>query len=89
MVLDRKTFQEDNYKDSAKVTRADPDPQLCPPYAIGYSLGKKYWSRFFVDYIHDVDWRKDAWQSLVLEEERKDIIQALVGPHNHCEMSTH
>jgi hypothetical protein len=83
-MLDRKTFQEDRYKDSAKVTRADPDPLLCPPYAIGYSLDKKYWSRFFVDNIHDVDWRKDAWQSLVLEDERKDMIQALVSPCNHC-----
>ncbi|KAF3025056.1 hypothetical protein E8E14_014456 [Neopestalotiopsis sp. 37M] len=85
VVLDHKTFQEDNYKDSAKVTRADPDPLLCPPYAIGYSLGKKYWSRFFVDNIHDVDWRKDAWQSLVLEVERKEIIQALVTSHRYPE----
>jgi hypothetical protein len=85
VVLDRKTFQEDNFSDQVGVARAEPEPLLCPPYAIGYSLAKKYWARFSMDNLSSIQWTENAWESLILNDEQKDVIQAVVSSHQYPE----
>lgn len=85
IVLDRKSFQEDQYSSRVEVKVAEQEPLLCPPYALGYSLSRKDWCRFFVDGIRKVEWKQDIWDSLILNEEEKLVLQALVTCHHFPE----
>lgn len=57
------------------------EPVLCPPYALGYSLSRKDWCRFFLDNTKEVQWKKDMWDSLILNQKQKLVLQALVTSH--------
>ncbi|KAI0913045.1 P-loop containing nucleoside triphosphate hydrolase protein [Ustulina deusta] len=85
VVLDRATFQEDNSSKAAGVAKAKPEPIFCPPFVIGYSLAKKEWCRFLVQNLRPVNWKDDAWDKLILEEEQKLVLQALVTSHSYPE----
>jgi hypothetical protein len=84
-VLDRKTFREENYQEQVSIRTSasdeDADPLLCPPYVMGYSLARKEWCRFFVDFIREVEWKKDAFESLIMSDNQKLVLQALVSSH--------
>ena len=54
---------------------------LCPPYTHGYSLARKNWCRFYIDCLSDPGWNKSALDSLVLTEDRKSVLEALVFSH--------
>lgn len=82
-VLDRKTFAEEQPLGISKVNQQEPDPVHCPPYTLGYSLVRKNWCRFFVDYIRDVEWNPSVWDSLVLPDKEKHLLQALISSHNY------
>lgn len=64
---------------------AEPEPLLCPPYALGYSLSRKDWCRFFVDSTKDVKWKQNVWETLILSDEQKRVLQALVTSHSFPE----
>jgi hypothetical protein len=84
VVLDRKTFEEDNFDRHVKVTEQDdPELVLCPPYAIGFSLDRKEWCRYLADGLREVAWKDDAWKALILDEEEKTVLQALVTSHRY------
>ncbi|TVY65298.1 ATPase family gene 2 protein [Fusarium oxysporum f. sp. cubense] len=86
VVLDRKTFEEDNYSHVTMIEEVeDPEIFLCPPYALGYSTGRKEWCRYLVDNLRDVSWKEDAWSSLILDQEQKKVLKALVMSHKHPE----
>jgi hypothetical protein len=52
---------------------------------MGYSMDRKDWCRFLVDNIHDISWKEDMWESLILEQEQKTLLQALVTSHIYPE----
>lgn len=82
IVLDRKTFQEDQYSNQVEIKPVDAvEPLLCPPYALGYSLSRKDWCRFFLDDTEEVQWKANMWDSLILSSEQKMVLQALVTSH--------
>ncbi|KAI1461859.1 P-loop containing nucleoside triphosphate hydrolase protein [Annulohypoxylon moriforme] len=83
VVLDRKTFGEEQPLGNARVKRIDTDcePLHCPPYTHGYSLGRKQWCRFFVDNISEVKWSSKAWDSLILPDKEKHLLRALISSH--------
>ncbi len=83
MVIDRKTFQEDEYSNQVDIKVVRPEPLLCPPSAIGYSLSRKDWCRFLVDNIAAVRWKEDVWDSLILGDEQKTILRGLVTSHEY------
>ncbi|KAJ8113404.1 hypothetical protein ONZ43_g5163 [Nemania bipapillata] len=86
VVLDKATFEEDNASKITGITQdASADALFCPPFAIGYSLAKKEWCRFLVQNLRPVPWKADAWDKLILEEEQKDVLQALVTSHSYPE----
>jgi len=47
----------------------------------GYSLARKDWCRFYIDSISEIDWNSRAFEELVLAEERKSVLEALVTSH--------
>ncbi|KAI3321547.1 P-loop containing nucleoside triphosphate hydrolase protein [Xylariaceae sp. AK1471] len=85
VVLDKATFKQDYASKSPEITKAKSEPMLCPPFAIGYSLAKKEWCRFLVQNLSPVQWKDDAWDELILEEEQKLVLQALVTSHSYPE----
>lgn len=48
------------------------------PYLYAYSFRCKEWGRIEVDGLTDVRWRDEAFKSLVLDEEKKEMVAALV-----------
>ena len=61
----------------------DLDPRTCPSYVFGFSLEKKEWCKFFVDSLCEVNWKKDALDSLILPSPQKRLLQGLVTGHKY------
>ncbi|KAG5946035.1 hypothetical protein E4U59_004699 [Claviceps monticola] len=56
----------------------DDDYLLASPVVFGFSFSEKQWLEFSVLRIGEIRWNEDAWSSLVLPQETKDLIKALV-----------
>ena len=92
MVLDRKTFYEDMFSESVSVRPCTPDdevsspplgdPVFCCPYAFGYSLTRKEWCKYFIDNIREIDWNENAFDSLVMKDDQRTLLEALVNSHS-------
>ncbi|CAL8578347.1 hypothetical protein XPA_004136 [Xanthoria parietina] len=54
---------------------------LCPQIVHGYCLRDKVWKKLNVTQLRPVNFRKNAWERLVLDEEYKDIVQAMVSSY--------
>ncbi|KAL8771618.1 MAG: hypothetical protein Q9209_003062 [Squamulea sp. 1 TL-2023] len=54
---------------------------LCPQLVHGYCLRDKVWKKLNVTQLQPVNFRKNAWERLVLDEEYKDIVQAMVSSY--------
>jgi hypothetical protein len=66
---------------SDKKIDSDLQRKLCPSYVYGFSFERKEWCKFFVDFILPVNWKKDAFSSLILPEPQKRLLQGLVTGH--------
>ena len=77
-------FTDDNYNDydedsSNEIQSLDKDVLwMTEPYLKGFSFSTKQWGKFSVDRISQIDFRKDAFEQLVLAEDKKDLVRALV-----------
>lgn len=88
IVLDRKTFHEDNYYAvEMEIDSPECDPLLCPPYTLGYSVARKEWCRVLVDGLGEPEWKEDIWESLILPRNDKLVLQALMTSHGYPENS--
>ncbi|KAF2660225.1 P-loop containing nucleoside triphosphate hydrolase protein [Lophiostoma macrostomum CBS 122681] len=87
VVIDRKTFQEDKELSAVGIsaTSSDVDKTLCPPFVHGFSLAIKEWCRFYLPYVRDVAWDNKSIDSLVMQEDHKKLLQALVSSHSFPE----
>ncbi|KAJ3573820.1 hypothetical protein NPX13_g4567 [Xylaria arbuscula] len=85
VILDKATFKQDYPGKSPSISKAQAERAFCPPFVHGYSLAKKEWCRFLVSNLSPVNWKKDAWDKLILEEEQKLVLQALVTSHAYPE----
>jgi len=47
---------------------------ICLPRVRGYSLKKKQWLLFYLDLIQDIQFNENAFESLVLPEDQKELI---------------
>ena len=83
VVIDRKTFQEDNHLSQVGI-KPDPDTlnkMLCPPFVYGFSLARKEWCRFYLTQIREINWNKNSFDSLVMKDSQKALLRALVSSH--------
>lgn len=55
---------------------------MCTPLVLGYALKTKKWLHFFVDTITDIEWSDDAFDSLVLPNEQKELILSFAESQN-------
>ncbi|KAI9860340.1 MAG: hypothetical protein M1813_006229 [Trichoglossum hirsutum] len=77
----------------AKEMASDEPPHgnlllLFPPTIPGYNMLKKMWVDLYVDRISDIVWNKQAFQDLVVDEETKELVQALVVKQLVAQKST-
>ncbi|TVY31516.1 ATPase family AAA domain-containing protein, partial [Lachnellula subtilissima] len=85
----------EDFKDdlgSEMMQRKDPPDgnfiYLLPVSIKGFNLQRKRWVDLRVDRMDDVVWNKKAFQSLVLANKTKDLIQALISKQLDSEKST-
>ncbi|PLN81396.1 P-loop containing nucleoside triphosphate hydrolase protein [Aspergillus taichungensis] len=65
-----------------------PELFLFPSTIIGFNLRRKKWVNLEVDLIQKVEWNKQAFESLVVDEETKELVQALVTNRLEAERGT-
>lgn len=85
VILDRKTFGEEQRMSHIKIKLAEPKPWLCPPYTLGYTLGLKRWAHLLVENIESAGWVPNTWDSLVLPDKEKKLLRSLVTSHKYSE----
>jgi len=83
---DRPPLRADSKFKQYDIVEADSRPDgllllLCPQQVHGYSFRDKVWKSFNVTQLKLVNFRKNAWNRLVLDEEYKDIVQAMVASY--------
>ncbi|KAI0451735.1 AAA family ATPase [Xylaria acuta] len=61
---------------------------LFPPQIVGFNLSRKSWMDLYVDYISPVTWNKQAFADLVVDDEAKELVMALVMKQLAAEQST-
>ncbi|KAF4336553.1 AAA family ATPase [Fusarium beomiforme] len=77
----------------AAVIECDDPPQgaelfVFPSNIVGYNLRQKKWQDLQIDLMRKVDWNKRAFRHLVIDQEIKDIIQALVTSKLETDQTT-
>ncbi|KAI1752740.1 P-loop containing nucleoside triphosphate hydrolase protein [Xylaria castorea] len=102
-VVDIGTYKELHAKDQ-KVTNArddlgeeamnleeppkDPFLLLLPPKILGFGLHDKKWKNLFVKHLNPVQWNKKAFEQLVLDPQKKELIEAMVRTHISSSITT-
>jgi len=51
----------------------------CWPSVTGFGFGPKRWGEFFISQVEEIDYKENAFNTLVLAEEKKDMILAAVS----------
>ena len=62
-------------------TFSDDNLLLASPVVLGFSFADKLWLEFSVSGLQDFEYNEGAFESLMLPEKQKDIVQALVESH--------
>lgn len=83
---DRPSLKENSKSRQYDVIEVDSNTDgltllLCPQQVHGYCFRDKVWKRFNVTQLKPINFRKNAWNRLVLDEEYKDIVQAMVASY--------
>ncbi|KAF1845136.1 AAA family ATPase [Cucurbitaria berberidis CBS 394.84] len=61
----------------------DDDYLNCAYWINGFSLTHKRWCRMVVEAMEDIQWNHQAFQKLVIDEDRRQLIHALVKAHRN------
>jgi hypothetical protein len=83
VVVDRKTFQQEQIANAVSVQAQEVDPMLCPPYEYGFSLARKEWAKLLVDCLDEINWTENVWDSLIVGDRQKLVLQSLVSSHSY------
>lgn len=71
----------DRFSKIQKDTLADAQELITPSNIRGFSLSDKKWIFFLVDSVQEIEWKADALERLEVDQEKKDIMQALITAH--------
>jgi hypothetical protein len=71
----------DGRKDEIEETFNDEELLIASPVVLGFAFSEKLWLEFTVSGISDIVWNAGAFDSLVLPENQKSIVKALVSSH--------
>lgn len=56
---------------------------ISSPVVLGFAFSEKLWLEFSVSGVADIEWDEGAFDSLVLPDNQKAIVKALVESHTH------
>ena len=59
----------------------DEELLISSPVVLGFAFSEKLWLEFTVSGINDIEWNEGAFDSLVLPDNQKSIVKALVESH--------
>ncbi|KAF4634163.1 hypothetical protein G7Y89_g3947 [Cudoniella acicularis] len=62
--------------------------QLLPPNVYGFHMQEKKWVNLHVDLIRPVEWNRESFENLVIDDDTKELIIALVTNKIEAEKST-
>ncbi|KAI5779375.1 hypothetical protein EDC01DRAFT_780252 [Geopyxis carbonaria] len=75
--------------DDEEVAEKDAEPEfedldylIASPVVLGWAFNEKLWLEFPVSTVEEISWNDKAFDSLVLPEDQKDIVRALVESHS-------
>ena len=71
----------DEKKKAPLPTFSDEEYLIASPVVLGFAFGEKLWLEFTVSGIREITWNEGSYESLVLENNTKDIVRALVESH--------
>ncbi|KFY19943.1 hypothetical protein V491_04104 [Pseudogymnoascus sp. VKM F-3775] len=85
VVAEQNQDSEDDKADGKKVIPVFSDEEylIASPVVLGFAFGEKLWLEFTVSGIKEIVWNDGAYESLVLENNTKDIVKALVESHKY------
>ncbi|QDS71139.1 hypothetical protein FKW77_009891 [Venturia effusa] len=68
-------------KDAQNRTFTDEELLIASPVVLGFALNEKQWLEFSLSGISDIEWNDQAFASLVIPENQKHVVKALVSSH--------
>jgi hypothetical protein len=68
------SYAPDKDEDEERVHLIEDHHLICVPRVRGYSFKKKQWLLFYIDRIADIKFNSNAFESLVLPEDQKELI---------------
>ena len=81
--LEKKVDQTDGERmqTSAEQLFTNDELLIASPVVLGFSFNEKLWLEFTVSGIREIDWNEGAFDALVLPDNQKTIVKALVESH--------
>lgn len=73
--------QGDRIEEAESRAFSEEELLIASPVVLGFAFGEKLWLEFTVSGISDVVYNSDAFDSLVLPDDQKSIVKALVSSH--------
>lgn len=61
----------------------DDDYLVCAYWINGFSLAHKRWCQLALELTEDINWNHEAFQKLVIDEDRRQLVHALVKTHRN------
>ncbi|KAF4183460.1 hypothetical protein CNMCM8927_004957 [Aspergillus lentulus] len=71
----------DDVQDPSDREFTEEELLIASPVVLGFAFSEKLWLEFSISGISDIDWNEDAFDSLVLPDNQKSIVKALVESH--------
>jgi hypothetical protein len=77
-------FADEDDDDSKRPKLTDEQKMMCTPLVRGYAFKEKLWLNFFVNAVQEITYNEGAFESLVLPDNKKEIIYGFISTHqNH------
>jgi hypothetical protein len=74
----------DEVGDASERDFTEEELLIASPVVLGFAFSEKLWLEFSISGISDIGWNEDAFRSLVLPDNQKSIVKALVESHTFC-----
>lgn len=68
--------------DSEEQVFTDEELLIASPVVLGFAFSEKLWLEFIVSGFNEIEWNEGAFDSLVLPDDQKSIVKALVESHS-------
>ncbi|OMP82174.1 ATPase family AAA domain-containing protein 3B [Diplodia seriata] len=73
--------KEDNDASKPKHEFTEEELLIASPVVLGFAFSEKRWMEFSLSGVRDIEWNEGAFESLVLRQDQKSIVKALVSSH--------